>query len=372
MDNLKEYRFLPTEQYVKILGRTFMLDDCRVLSLSASGVEFTYEGTRLEVIFYGDSTTDDNAGGSEAWRDQARVGVIVDGIMHLDTVIKKPVEKFVVCGDDPKEECAEHTVRIIKLSEPRMSTVGLGEITVTAKGEPKPTPLSDKYIEFIGDSITCGYGVDAPDEWYLFATGTENVTKAFSYKTAKKLCADYSLVSYSGHGLISGYTDDPEIPKLEELIQPYYEIFSYSYNTFRGQRMETRKWDFSGARKPDTIVINLGTNDESYVQSDEDKKAAFLEDYVDFLGQVHEANPTSRIIVAFGLMGDGLFDTEKEAVSEFKESSGFGDVYIVRLTPQDYEKNGYGACWHPSEKSHEGAACELSAFIKSLGGRYAL
>ena len=372
MSELKEYSFLPTTEYVKILGRTLMLEDCRVLSLSASGVEFKYTGTKLSVTFYGDSTTTVNPDSPQPWRDQARVAVIVDGIMQLDTVIKKEKEIFVVCGEDPALEPAEHIVRIIKLSEPRMSAVGLGEIRILAKSPAEPTALSDKYIEFIGDSITCGYGIDAPNEWHPFSTSTENVSKAFSYRTAKNLGADYSLVSYSGHGLISGYTSDPSTPKLEELIQPYYEIFAYSYNTFRGMRLESKKWDFASERKPDTIVINLGTNDDSYVQDDEDKRVAFFEDYVEFLEQVHEANPTARIIAAFGLMGDRLFETEKEAVEQFKENTGYEDIFAFRITPQDPEKNGYGSDWHPSERSHEIASDELTEFIRSLGGKYAL
>ncbi len=364
--DLKNFEFLPEEKYVKLLGRTFMLDDCRVLSLSGSGVEFKYTGTRLEVTFYGDSTTQTAVGEPIPWRDQARVAVIVDGITQLDTVIKNEVECFVVCGDDPREEAKEHTVRILKLSEPRMSTAGLGKIVIMAEGEPVPTPYSDKYIEFIGDSITCGYGVEAPDEWHIFSTSTENVTKAFSYLTAKALGADYSMVSYSGHGLISGYTDNPEEPKLDELMQPYYEIFAYSYNTFRGMRLESRKWDFESERKPDTIIINLGTNDESYVGTDENKRDAFCEDYVDFLNQVHDVNPQARIIVAFGLMGDGLFETEKAAAEQFMEESGFADVHIFRIKPQDPEKNGFGACWHPSEISHVIAAGELTEFIRGL------
>lgn len=372
MSELKEYTFLPTEEYVKLLGRTFMLDDCRVLSLSASGVEFTYFGTRLSVTFYGDSTTTVEADKPQPWRDQTRVAVIVDGVMHLDTVIKKEKEIFTVFGEDPAMEPAEHKVRVLKLSEPRMSAVGLGKIKILADAPAKPTEYSDKYIEFIGDSITCGYGIDAPDEWHPFSTTTENASKAFSYRTAQNLGADHSLVSYSGHGLISGYTPDPSIPKLEELIQPYYAIFAYSYNTFRGIRLEERRWDFSSERKPDTIVINLGTNDDSYVQDDEDKRASFFEDYVEFLEQVHEANPKARIIVAFGLMGDRLFETEKEAVEQFKENSGFEEVYAFHINPQDAEKNGYGSDWHPSDRSHEIAAGELTEFIKSLGGKYAL
>lgn len=363
---LKEFCFLPTNEYVKPLGRTFMLDDCRVLSLSGSGVEFKYTGTKLTVTFYGDSTTVTDENVPQPWRDQARVAVIVDGITQLDTVIKKPKEVFEVCGLDESIPAAEHVVRILKLSEPRMSTAGLGEIQILAKGPAELTPYKDRYIEFIGDSITCGYGVDVPNELHTFSTGTENVTKSFSYRTAAKLDADFSMVSYSGHGLISGYTPDPNVPKLEELIQPYYDIFAYSYNTFRGLKMEDRSWDFASEKKPDIIVINLGTNDDSYVQQDEAKRKSFGKAYVAFLEKVHSLNPTSKIVVAFGLMGDALFETEQEAVNIFKANSGFEQVYAVRLTPQDPEVNGYGADYHPSPVSHEIAACELSEFIRNL------
>lgn len=363
---LKEYSFLPMNEYVKPLGRTIMFDDCRVLSLSGSGVEFKYTGTKLTVTFYGDSTTVTDENVPQPWRDQARVAVIVDGITQLDTVIKKPKEVFEVCGLDECIPAAEHVVRILKLSEPRMSTAGLGEIQILAKGPAEPTPYKDRYIEFIGDSITCGYGVDVPNELHPFSTGTENVTKSFSYRTAAKLDADFSMVSYSGHGLISGYTPDPNVPKLEELIQPYYDIFAYSYNTFRGLKMEDRSWDFASKRMPDIIVINLGTNDDSYVQQDEAKRQSFGKAYVAFLEKVHSLNPTSKIVVAFGLMGDALFETEQEAVNIFKANSVFEQVYAVRLTPQDPEVNGYGADYHPSPVSHEIAACELSEFIRNL------
>lgn len=93
--------------------------------------------------------------------------------------------------------------------------------------------------------------------------------------------------------------------------------------------MEDRKWDFVSERKPDIIVINLGTNDDSYVQQDETKRQAFLKAYVSFLEKVHSLK------------------------------------YAVRLTSQDPEINGYGADYHPSPVSHEIAACELSEFIRS-------
>lgn len=379
---MKIYSFLPTEDHVRVMGRSLMLDDCRILSLSGSGVEFTYTGKMLLVTFFGDSTTTVPENEPQPWRDQARVAVIVDGITQLDTVIKKERETFVVCGDDPQVEPAKHTVRIIKLSEPRMSTIGLGMITIEAvykegdnfseKPPVKPTKKSKKYIEFIGDSITCGYGADTPNELYPFSTPTENCSRAFAYRTAEKLGADYSLVSYSGHGIISGYTSNPDVPKLTELVPPYYELFSYSYNTFRGMEMQKIPWNCKKERKPDIIVINLGTNDDSYVMQDRKKRLHFEKEYVRFLEQVHKVHPKSVIVCAFGLMGDNLYKAEVTAVKNFKKQSGFEEVYNAYLAPQDVERNGIASCCHPSPASHEEAAQTLAEFIRKLGGKYAL
>lgn len=49
-------------------------------------------------------------------------------------------------------------------------------------------------IRFIGDSITCGYGVDDEDRDHHFATGTEEESYG-----AVPLCA-----GYDGRGSVSG------------------------------------------------------------------------------------------------------------------------------------------------------------------------
>lgn len=359
---LNRINFLPTKDKVKYLGRSLMQEDCLLLALSASGVEFTYTGTKLAVTFIGDSSAQSKDGEPEMWRDQARVAVIVDGLKLLDTTICKAKQKFNVCFEEEGAEIAEHTVRILKLSEPRMSSVAIGEIEIMATEDPRPTPDKDIFVEFIGDSITCGYGVDIPCELIHFTTGTEDVMKAYAYRTAEKLDVDFSMVSYSGHGLISGYTADPETPKLDELVQPYYEIFAYSYNNFRGMNIQDNKW--KSDREPDIIVINLGTNDESYVGKDSDKQAAFIEDYYEFLEQVHSVHPDSKIVIAFGLMGDLMFECEVEAMEQFKKNHGFDKVWACHITPQDAEKNGYVADYHPAAASHETASNQVVEFIR--------
>ena len=99
-------------------------------------------------------------------------------------------------------------MEIIKLSESPMSAVG---IEAFAEGSAEALPEKPLKIEFIGDSITCGYGVDDEDENHQFTTATEDVTKAYAYKTAKALDAEYSMFSASGYGIVSGYTEGDEL-----------------------------------------------------------------------------------------------------------------------------------------------------------------
>lgn len=358
-------RFLPSDEYVKVIGRTIMLDDCRLLCTSGSGVEFIYTGSRLAVSFYGDSSTDrDYAPGDMdgepslvRWRDIARVMVMVDGRIMLDTAIKDKKETFVVYGEDPSTPYEEHLVQIIKLSEPRMSSVGLGEIVIDSNDNPAPAPNKSKYVEFIGDSITCGYGVDTEHELCPFSTCTENAAKAYAYLAANRLGADYSLVSYSGHGLLSGWTPDPKKPKKEELLQPYYDIVSYSYHSFRGIKPQDYKWNFE--RQPDVIVINLGTNDGSYTQDDPKKIARYEKCYIDFLKKVRKNNPKAHIICALGVMGDGLYPAVLRVVEKFDDN-----ISALHFTPQDNEKDKLAADYHPSIATQKRAAREMAKELK--------
>lgn len=301
--------FIPTEEYVKVLGRTIMLEDCRLLCTSGSGVEFDYTGSKLKVTFLGDSSTD-REDDTLHWRDMARVLVIVDGHIMLDTAIKNKKESYIVYGEDPSTPMEKHSVRIIKLSEPRMSTVGLGEIEIEAEGNPVPAANRRKLVEFIGDSITCGYGVDTEHELCPFSTCTENASHAYAYLAAQELDVDYSLISYSGHGFVSGWTPDPNVPKTEELIQPYYGITAYSYNNFRDIQPQKYEWKYE--REPDIIVINIGTNDYSYTLLDEKKMAEYENAYIDFLTTVRKMHPNAHIICSLGVMGMIYFQLLKK------------------------------------------------------------
>ncbi|MGN0688446.1 MAG: GDSL-type esterase/lipase family protein [Oscillospiraceae bacterium] len=346
--------FKPTAENVKLLGRTSEYDDILWLALSASGIEFTFTGTKASVTLIGDSMV---ASGPEK---QARFAVYIDGERTIDAQLDEAEKVYEIYSSD---EAKETTVRLIKLSEAAESTFGIKDITVEG-GEIAPTAQKELKIEFIGDSITCGYGVDDEVKEHHFATSTEDATKAYAYKTAQLLDADYSLVSYSGHGIISGYTTNGEKVK-SQLVPDIYEKFAKSYGNYDGiYSVSGVKWDFSKFC-PDFVVINLGTNDASYCGTDKEKVTDYADSYAEFLKVVRKNNPDAYIICALGVMGDSLYTGVKMAVEKYTEETGDTRVSSFRLTPQD-GSTGYAADWHPTAATHDIAAQEMTDEIKRI------
>ena len=190
--------YKPSKEYVKTLGRTACVNDALWLVLSGTGAEFTFTGTKAVITMVGDHLA--TYGTAET---QARFAIFVNEICVVDELMNVAEKEYVVFESEEIKECK---VRIIKLSEAMNSTLGIKSIDVVAADEIKPTSYKKRLIEFVGDSITCGYGVEDEDRDHPFLTQTENVMKTCAYKTALALDADYSMVAYSGHGIVSGYT----------------------------------------------------------------------------------------------------------------------------------------------------------------------
>lgn len=338
---------------VKLIGRVLPVEDTLWLALSGTGAEFVATGTKATVTVVSDDTW------SGVPENQARVAVYVDGVRTADMLLDCQ-EKRVVAFDAGQEET--HVVQIIKLSESAMSTCGISDISVDGKFE--PTCPKSKLFEFIGDSITCGYGVDDEDRDHHFATGTEDVTKAFAYKTAKALGADYSMVSFSGYGIVSGYTATGE--KMgHQRVPEYYEKVGFSYGTYKGTyKPQDMEWDFNG-RRPDLVVINLGTNDMSYVLDKEERREEYIAGYVEFLKKVRKHNQEPEILCVLGMMGEALCPAVEEAVERYKAQTGDGKISSMRFADQ-LPEDGYTADWHPTEKTHSKAAERLIGKIREI------
>ena len=353
---LQEQSFLPTEEFVRTIGRTMNVKDSLWLVHSGTGCEFTFTGTKASVKIKPDSSFMNR-------NNRARVAIYVNGERVVDAMVDKMELVYTVFESELPTEC---TVRVVKLSEAPYSTFGISAIDVTCFGDIKPTTNSDKFIEFVGDSITCGYGVDDLDANHHFSTTTEDATKTYAYKTAEKLGADYSMVSFSGYGIISGYSGDGE-KKTEQLVPNFYDKMGNSSGTYLGDYVaQETPWDFS-KRLPDVVVINLGTNDASYVKGNGAKKEEFTTAYVEFIKQVRAKNPDAAIFCTLGIMGADLYSCIEDAVDRYTAETGDAKVYTMKFDQQS-QADGIAADWHPSEKTHEKASEKLSAKIKEVMG----
>ncbi|MBO4325008.1 MAG: hypothetical protein J5845_06405 [Lachnospiraceae bacterium] len=350
--DLTETEYLMTKDNVKTIGRTYYEKDIRWCGYSGSGVEFTFAGHDCTVHLVSD---DQYTSATHA----ARVGIFVDGERVADVLMDEPRKDVKIIES---EKLTFATVKIIKLSEVSDSVVGIESLTMT--GSLLPISARATRIEFIGDSITCGYGVDGEFEKDVYSTANEDCTKAFAYKTADLLNADYSLVSISGYGIVSGYTATGE--KLgDKILPPYYTKFGMSIATFgEGRRADEIDWDFDEFL-PDIVVINLGTNDSSYCKDDA-KKREYIDGYKEFLAAVRAKNPDAKIICTLGIMGTELCESMEKAVEEFKTEKGDTNIVTMRFEEQDVENDGIVVDWHPSEATHGKAAKKLAKFITEL------
>lgn len=334
---------LLSSENVLLRGRTCMSGNILKLIMSASGCDFRFTGRRL-VITAGcdkDCFTDGKT------CNCPRIAVFVNGRPVLKRVITERSFTFTVI-DSPDSVSAD--IRIIKLSEAAFSVLELHPLE--ADNEAEITPVQEKQlkIEFIGDSITCGYGVDDANLESDFSTCAENAMKSYAYLTAKALNADYSMFSASGYGIISGYTHDGT-RNLPERIPPFYESLGFSYSSVDGnQKPHEIQWDFSRF-VPDIVVINLGTNDDSFCKGSDELKKEFEDAYVSFLKTVRRNNPESELLCAFGIMETEMKPCIKAVCERFSKETGDRKIRFLELKTQDGSL-GYSSKWHPSEDTH--------------------
>lgn len=321
--------------HMRFEGRHVYKDETQWLVQSGSSAEFTVTGTRAEITIAGDNSIFNKV------YNRPRYAVFIDGELVRDKTIASPVETIILFEE---KQLRTADVKVILLSEGILGAVGIKDISVLSGSSTSilPVPEKDLMVEFIGDSITCGYGVDAKSGEEAFSTENENFMHSYAYLAAEELDADYSTVCYSGYGVASGYSSGSR--NEEETILTYYGIAS------RAEGYD-EKWDFT-QRPADVVFINLGTNDTTYVGKDnKERQDEFTEEYVKLLREARKNNPDAVIVCTVGLMGGGdtIYPLIQSAVKKMKD-----DRITCFLSPMhDTEKNGAGAGWHPSAKTQK-------------------
>ena len=249
--------------------------------------------------------------------------------------------------------CGRHSARItyaIEGHEKQPSIHGFEIFGPDAKLLPAPERPALK-IEFIGNSITCGYGTEADSGQVHFSYENENHTLSYAYLTARALDADFNVVAKSGIGMYRSYGGPREGTPGNRIPDLYDRTLFYTHDY---------EWDHSSFR-PDIICINLGTNDTSLEMFEPE---LFEAKYNEFLDRLRELQPQARIVVLNGPMLNGHW---LEVVTESLDRVAEGREGVSRFdfSPCTGEL-GYGADFHPSRARAVRMADELIPYLQSI------
>lgn len=345
-------------------GRTLDNEGIRYFNYSASGFAFVMKGRKAEAEILSDS-------GSWKFENQGVIGVYISEGTDLSwaSMPEEPSAKIILkeknnrCILFESEEERTVTIRVVKLSEAAFGYAGLKNLQIEGTTVAPETSEKQLKLEFIGDSITCGYGIDGIWEKDTFTTQQERADKSYAFLTAKKMNAEFQCCSWSGIGLISNYVDPATVnlPDTNWLMPATWPYTDKSLSLRLG--LEPEVWE-SSKFIPDIVVIHLGTNDISWVRGIEERCLEFVAQYRQLIEAVHRRSPKARIMCMLGVMGQELCDSVFEAVNLFHKD--FPAVLIKAMkSPVQLESDGIAADWHPSAKTHQKLAEQLTAELKN-------
>lgn len=330
----------PTDTHIQYIGR---IEDS-----NPERPVFTFPGVQIRSGFTGTSIkmlAKPNSGYFMAQIDEGEAfkvsfNNIADSIVTLATALPD----------------ATHQVMVMYVSEgyDRLPEFR-GFIVDEGKSLAPATPQPDRRIEFIGNSITCGYGVEALEASAPYLEETANHYYTYAARTARNLNAQSLVVARSGIGVYRNY-NGPRTGDKMNMNTEYPHTLLYNKNY---------QWDFA-RYTPHVVCINLGTNDTSTEGAD---PKLLLQGYKNLYQQVRSHYPEAKIVFLCGSMMNGkALEVAKKAMDTATEQAhkqGDNEVYRFDFTPQNGDL-GYGASWHPSYFQQEKMANELTAYLRQL------
>ncbi len=333
---------------VQVMGRHLVAGDGSV-AFGASGVTFflKFRGATLSVEL--EDAAPDSAGHN--WFTV----VVDDGEPYRFRT--EPGRHRYTLADGLSD--GEHTLVLSKATEGQNGHNRL--IAVHADELLPPDPLPERRIEFIGNSITSGYGLDAREvgcddgTWY----DQTHAWLAYGPRLARRLGAQWMLSSVSGIGMHRNWNSPG--PVMPDVYEDVYMEYTESVTP----------WDFS-LYTPELVLISLGTNDFSAGDGETPRPdldgEAFVADYTAFAGTVRAKYPDARFL----LVGSPVFDqAQKARLSGYLQQvvdrrAAAGDSALAAFTYAGRYASGCDG--HPDLEEHVAMADELEPVIRTLMG----
>jgi len=211
----------------------------------------------------------------------------------------------------------------------------------------------DLFFEFIGNSITCGYGNEG-ENGGKFGASTENHYLTYAAITSRNFNAQHMAVSRSGIGIYRNW-NGPREGNADCMTNLYTRIFLYD---------EAPLYSFE--KQPDLVFINLGTNDFSTTGAD---SALYVNNYFRLIDTIQSKYSKPTIVCLLGSMmaGESLNTARRciQFVVEQSNAKAKGKVNFFEMSAQTGDL-GIGIDYHPTVAQHQKNAQELTEYVKDF------
>ena len=334
-----------TDSRITFVGRAMVQDDA---------YRFDFPSTYFRVAFTGKTlamrVTDTKRNFYAVWLNSptsAEPTHIVE-VKGTDTIID-----LITLADTKTSKRKEHQVVIQRRTEANCGTTTVHAFITDGKFL-QAAPLKERQIEFIGDSYTCGYGVDAPSRRDPFKDETENASRTYASIVSRYFNADYFTIAHSGRGITRNAGSG--VP-----WEVMTDIYQYTLDRDSLSRWNVADADF----RPAMTVIYLGTNDfSSYMMPDYNK---FRKDYMRLLGYV-KANygDDHPVLCVASKSNEYQFTYIRNVVN----NCGMKNVHYLGYCPSQHlsTDEDLGAGWHPNYNGQQKIAYSIIPYIATITG----
>lgn len=313
-------------------GRRYTMNGCLFFNPSGASVKGRFRGESLTM----DLVAEPVVAGRNAY-----VRLTVDGSSRRIRLPRRGKRLTLTLP------AGEHVFEIVKLNESESNSLALRSLETDGEFLPYEEQKALR-IEFVGDSITTGFGVRAPRADGDYCTKEQDFTLSYAYLTARALNAEYSVVAASGWGLYKSKYASHAMPD-------FYDHVDLTRNRL--------PYDFSF--RPDYVVLALGTNDFSYLADlDEEtqgrERAVLLDRFVAFTRRL--LSEGAKVILLYGFAGSPAQAGLPAFMQEVWRAVDDPRLYTLEVR-DDYTLNDV-RCGHPGRRTHRLAAARLIRLIE--------
>lgn len=357
---LKAETIPATDSRVTFVGRT---------AVDGTAVSFDWTATYFRIAFSGQSLTmkaSDLKFGAADEEAAAKLhnyyAVWIDSPTSAEPhriIEVKPGEQVIELVDSmylKKSRRSVHEVVVQKRTEGEQGRTTVYEFTADNGQFFPATPLKERQLEFIGDSYTCGYGIDAPTKEEKFSPETENASRSYAAIVSRYFDADYIAVAHSGMGMVRNYNS-----KFAKWHMPERYL-----QTFDMDSTQATRWNAADhAFKPAMSIIYLGANDFSV--SMQPKYESFRDNYYRIIKQMKANYGEDHPVLCVATKAHEFLG---EYVREMAKNCGMKNVqYLVYCPAQHNHTNeDLGADVHPNYNGQKKKAYSIIPYIATMTG----